>query len=331
MRFTTLPLLVYLIGVAAPAPHAIAQAVRIEAKSGSLGGFSVVQNPQFSGGARINGDIANPTAIYAFTGWDGIYDVSVRYCAGDDGSSSYQLSGSSAGTIASWDGDVPTGSDTCAGGALIVRELATSVALVQGETLTFTCQRDPGEPCRTDYFDFAYIPPVPPPSSQPAFPGALGFGAGATGARGFGAEVCMVTSLGDSGPGSFRACAEQGPSAYITFAVSGYVDLESGQVDIAANKTIECTTAPGDGVVFRRSRLHVTGDDVILRGCRTWVGNELPGQPLVTRDGIVVGNAANSVVHDAIVANSSMMFATDENAGTWFPVENVTFQYSIIA
>lgn len=31
-----------------------------------------------------------------------------------------------------------------------------------------------------------------------------------------------------------------------------------------------------------------------------------------------------------VVANSSMMLATDENSGTWFPVENVTFQHNLI-
>lgn len=242
--------------------------MRIEAEGGALNGFSIVEGGGWSGGARINGDIAAPTATYVFTGWDGVYDVSARYCDEDDGSSSYALGGSAAGAIASWQGDQPTGSTLCNEPARLIRTVATSVALEQGETVTFECQRDPGEPCRVDYFDFAYIPPQPPPSSQPAFPGAMGFGAGATGARGFGAQVCVVTSLADDGPGSFRACAEQGPSAYITFAVAGYIDL-TGEVNIASNKTIECATGPGDGPVFRRARLRVAGDNVILRGCRT--------------------------------------------------------------
>ncbi|MGH9381479.1 MAG: S-layer homology domain-containing protein [Thermoanaerobaculia bacterium] len=331
MRFTTLLLPVYVVGVAAPMSNLAAQVVRLEAESGSLNGFSIVQGGQFSGGARVDGDVSNPTATYTFTGWDGVYDVSVRYCDEDDGVSSYQLTGSSAGSIASWDGDIMTGSNICGGGGLILREVTTSVVLEEGETITFTCMRDPLEPCRTDYFDFAYVPPEPPASSQPAFPEAMGFGAGATGARGFGAEVCVVTSLGDSGPGSFRTCAEQGPPSYITFAVSGYIDL-SDEVDIAANKTIECAAAPGDGVVFRKSRLHVTRDNVILRGCRTWTGDEPGGQPLGVRDGIVVGNdITNEVVHDVVVANSSMMFATDENGGTYWPVEGVTFQHNISA
>lgn len=327
MRYRVLLPSIYLVGMLLPAIGALGQVVRIEAERGSLNGFSVVENGQFSGGARINGDVSNPSATYMFTGWDGSYDVSVRYCDEDHGVSSYQLAGSSAGSIASRDGDVTTGSNICGGGGLIVREVATSVVLEEGETITFACVRDPLEPCRVDYFDFAYVPSQPPPSSQPAFPGAKGFGAGATGARGFGAQVCVVTNLANSGPGSFRNCAEQGSSAYITFAVSGYVDL-SDEVDITANKTIECATAPGDGVVFRKSRLHITRDNVILRGCRTWTGNEPGGQPFHLRDGIVVGNdITNEVVHKAIVANNSMMFATDENGGTYFPVEGVTFQH----
>lgn len=331
MRFTTLSLAACVIGFVAFTAQSIAQEIRVEAESGSLNGFSVVQNNQFSGGARINGDIANPSATYTFAGWDGPYDVLVAYCDEDDGISSYTLTGSSAGAIASWLGDQPTGTTTCGSAGLVVREVASSISLEQGETITFACERDPSEPCRVDYFDFIYVGPMPPVGER-AFPGAMGFGAGAAGARGLGAEVCVVANLADAGPGSFRACAEQGPPAYITFAVSGYIDLNSGEVNISANKTVECATAPGDGVVFRKSRLHIAGDNVILRGCRAWAGNEEPGgEPLGVRDGIVVGDTPDTAVHNAIVANSSMMFATDENGGTYYPVENVTLQHNISA
>lgn len=168
-------------------------------------------------------------------------------------------------------------------------------------------------------------------SALEAFPGAMGFGAGASGARDQTAEICIVTSLADAGAGSFRSCVEQDAAAYVIFGVSGYIDL-SGQVDVAANKTIECATAPEDGIVFRRARLHVIGDNVILRGCRVWAGNEPGGQPLEYRDGIVVGDSGTDhTVQDVIVANSSMMFATDENGGTYSRVERVTFQHNIVA
>lgn len=328
MRFTNLLLPVYLIGVAAPATHAMAQAVRIEAESGELDGFSILEAGFFSGGAATNAQVVNPTATYTFTAWDGPYDIVVAYCDEDDGTSSYALTGSSSGLIASWLGDQPTGTNNCSTTSLLTREIATSVTLEQGETITLACQRDGAEPCRVDYFDFTYVGAMPPVGDG-AFPGAMGFGAGASGARGLSAEVCLVTNLADDGPGSFRACAEQASPAYITFAVSGYIDL-SDEISITGNKTVECASAPGDGVVFRRASLDVVGDNVIVRGCRTWAGKESGGEPLQFRDGIFVGGA-NALVRNVMVANNSMMLATDENAGTWYQVDRVTFQHNLLA
>lgn len=326
MRFITLLLSINLIGLVAPATRSLAQEIRIEAESGQLNGFSL-----FMGGTFIEADVANPTATYTFSGTDGTYDIIARYCDEDDGNSSYELIGSVAGVFAAWNGDQPTGSTTCSTEARLVRKVAKAVELNNGETITFACLRDPGEPCRVDYFEFvcASQAPIPQTFLQRAFPGAMGFGSSTSGARGQDAEVCAVTSLLDSGPGSFRACAEQCVPAYITFETSGYIDL-SEQVDITGNKTIECATAPGDGVVFRKSRLRVFGNNVILRGCRAWPGSEPGGQPLNVRDSIFVGSD-NATVHGAIVANNSMMFATDEVTGTWNPVENVTFQHNIVA
>ncbi len=166
--------------------------------------------------------------------------------------------------------------------------------------------------------------------AQVAFPGALGFGANTTGARGQGTEVCRVTNVNDSGSGSFRACAEKTTPAYIVFQVSGYIDL-SDEVHIESNKTIECATAPGDGVVFRQARLHVLGNNVILRGCRSWPGDSVDGQDLSSRDGITVGNTSSSIVTDVIVANNSLLWSTDELGGSWYPVDRVTFQENIFA
>ena len=57
----------------------------------------------------------------------------------------------------------------------------------------------------------------------PAFPGAQGFGAAASGGRG--GQVIKVTSLAESGPGSLaEALATPGPRI-IVFDVSGVIDL----------------------------------------------------------------------------------------------------------
>lgn len=77
-----------------------------------------------------------------------------------------------------------------------------------------------------------------------AFPGAVGFGAGATG--GAGGSEYQVTNLNDSGAGSFRD-AVSGSHRIITFAVGGYIVLDSA-VSVGSDLTIEGYTAPGGGI-----------------------------------------------------------------------------------
>lgn len=79
---------------------------------------------------------------------------------------------------------------------------------------------------------------------QAAFPGAVGFGAGATG--GAGGTTYHVTNLNDSGPGSFRD-AVGSSGRIVVFDVGGYVSLASA-VSVKSNLTIEGYSAPGQGI-----------------------------------------------------------------------------------
>ncbi len=79
-----------------------------------------------------------------------------------------------------------------------------------------------------------------------AFPGALGFGAGATGGRN--GSVQVVSNLNDSGAGSFRQAVST-PNSIVVFDVGGVINLQS-ELAIASNVTILGQTAPGQGIAL---------------------------------------------------------------------------------
>jgi pectate lyase len=81
-------------------------------------------------------------------------------------------------------------------------------------------------------------------SPSPAFPGAEGFGRFATG--GNGGETVHVTTLADSGPGSFRAAVSK-PHRTVVFDVGGIIRLKSN-VAASSDLTLAGETAPGDGI-----------------------------------------------------------------------------------
>jgi hypothetical protein len=88
-----------------------------------------------------------------------------------------------------------------------------------------------------------------------AFPGAVGFGAGATG--GAGGTTYHVTTLADSGTGSFRD-AVSASGRIVVFDVGGYVDLASA-VSVKSDITIEGQTAPGQGIGFMGREVSFAG------------------------------------------------------------------------
>jgi hypothetical protein len=108
----------------------------------------------------------------------------------------------------------------------------------------------------------------------PAFPGAEGAGAEATGGRH--GTVFVVNTLASDGPGSLADAVSQ-PNRYIVFAVAGIIDItttkdgkpKGGRLEIKQpNLTIAGQTAPGEGICIKGGSLTVAASNVILQHLR---------------------------------------------------------------
>lgn len=86
----------------------------------------------------------------------------------------------------------------------------------------------------------------------------VGFGRHATG--GAGGEVCWVENLSNSGPGSFRACAESDAVRWIRFRVGGTIRLDS-PVFLGSNTTVD---GRGHRVRFEHQGLYIDGKENVI-------------------------------------------------------------------
>jgi pectate lyase len=105
----------------------------------------------------------------------------------------------------------------------------------------------------------------------PAFPGAEGFGALATGGRSPDAQVVRVTTLDDAGPGSLRDALSK-PNRIVVFAVGGTIKLKSN-LAVQSHTSILGQTAPGQGICLYGKSLSISGtQNVVLRYLRCRMG-----------------------------------------------------------
>jgi autotransporter-associated beta strand protein len=135
-----------------------------------------------------------------------------------------------------------------------------------------------------------YTNPVtfPPPL---AFPGAQGYGQNATGGRG--GSVYHVTTLADSGPGSFRDAVSRGGRT-IVFDVGGYIVLYSA-VSASSGLTIAGQTAPGGGIGLMGNELSFYGkNNIICRHLRVRQGGSSTGSSAINI-GAGSGDASNMI------------------------------------
>ena len=110
------------------------------------------------------------------------------------------------------------------------------------------------------------LPPAARAQSPPlAFSGAEGFGRLASGGRG--GEVFHVTTLADSGPGSFREAVGKSHRV-IVFDVSGIIRLQAN-VAVASDLTLAGQTAPGDGIMLYGRSVSFSGQrNLVVRYLR---------------------------------------------------------------
>lgn len=168
---------------------------------------------------------------------------------------------------------------------------------------------------------------TPDASAQtPAFPGALGFGAHATGGRG--GTVYHVTTLADSGTGSFRDAVSHS-GRIIVFDVGGYITLKSA-VSCAGNLTIAGQTAPGGGIGFRGGEISFASrNNIICRHIRVLPGSETASEG----DDCLSLYRATNVICDHVSLEFGPYNNIDGVSDDWqnYPVTAVTFQNCIIA
>jgi len=144
---------------------------------------------------------------------------------------------------------------------------------------------------------------VPCRADVPAFPGAQGGGAAATGGRG--GKVIEVTNLNDSGDGSLRACiSAEGPRTCV-FRVGGVIPVGVGLRAYKGDLTIAGQTAPGGGItldgskVTKQAVLFLSASNVIVRYLTIRVGNGPTHSPGPST-GAVAFQVANAQCHDII-------------------------------
>jgi len=162
----------------------------------------------------------------------------------------------------------------------------------------------------------------------PAFPGAAGFGAQASGGRG--GRVITVTNLNAGGPGSLQAALDEEGPRTVVFAVSGLIDaaihLTRGDVTIAGQ------TSPG-GITIRQ--LHTTEepycdqDAACPAGSRkadNWILRHVRIRP----DGRHDDGLRLRYTRRAIIDHVSIGGATDEAVEISY-AQDITLQDTIIA
>jgi pectate lyase len=165
-----------------------------------------------------------------------------------------------------------------------------------------------------------------------AFPSAAGYGRATQGGRG--GAITYVTNLNDSGPGSFRACAEATGRRTCVFRVGGVINLQTPLAITATRGSLSILgqTAPGGGILLTinpstlsaiKTPLYVKGaTDVLIRHIR--IRLQYITAPSQTGSGLTIENSQR-----VYVDHVSTSWAKDENLTSHKTTTNITVAYSV--
>jgi pectate lyase len=160
----------------------------------------------------------------------------------------------------------------------------------------------------------------------PAFPGAQGIGANASGgARNAGQTptIYHVTNLNDSGAGSFRDAVSKG-NRIVVFDAGGYVNLVPGSaVSAASDLTIAGETAPGGGIAIVGAEVSFSKRSNVI--CRNIRFRQSSLDPNKGKSGIGMDGGKN-IIMDHISVEFGKWDNIDCNGS-----DNITFQNIIDA
>lgn len=189
----------------------------------------------------------------------------------------------------------------------------------------------------------------------PAFPGAEGFGAKSEGGRG--GKVVKVTTLNDSGAGSFRDAVEAPPKNYpngayewespesyqarveasghriVIFEVSGFINLSSTLIISYPYTTIAGQTSPGGILVTGRTTV-INTHDVIMQHMRFRVGSHNVADAETHDTFVVVGDRLGyypQPAYSVIIDHCSFSWGIDEVFSTAYNAQDITLQWSIVS
>jgi pectate lyase len=151
--------------------------------------------------------------------------------------------------------------------------------------------------------------------------------------------VVSVTTLNDSGPGSFRDAMRKPFPRVIIFRVSGTIQLNSPINLSAAHSyvTVAGQTAPGDGILVTHAGLVIFGHDVVIRHIRVRPGNQTPIAADVN-DAITILGADHKIDYPSttggyniVLDHVSVSWAEDEVVSAIWGAHDITMSHSIVS